>query len=157
MAKKFSKWVRWSERNSLENIHCPGIYAIARSSRNIAGEPFTMRKEIVYFGMTNARSGLKSRMQQFENTINGKRGHGGAQRVLFKHADYHNLVARLYVAVSYTQCAVTSNLPEDLRLMGEVARQEYRCLADYVEQFDRLPEFNDKDRSPKKARAQEAL
>jgi hypothetical protein len=34
--------------------------------------------------------------------------------------------------------------------MGEVARQEYECFAGYVESFDMLPEFNDKQRSPKK-------
>ena len=159
MAKKFSNWVRWEDRNDLPQIDCPGIYAIAISSRRIAGEPFSIRKEIIYFGMTNARNGLKSRLQQFDNTISGKNQqvHGGAARVSFKHPDYATLVPKLYVSVSYTKCAVTSNLPGDLRLMGEVARQEFHCLADYAEAFGSLPEFNDKARSPKKDRAARRL
>jgi hypothetical protein len=45
---------------------------------------------------------------------------------------------------------VSSNLPADLRGMGEVAAFEYECFAQFVEQHGRLPEFNDKQRSPKR-------
>jgi hypothetical protein len=34
--------------------------------------------------------------------------------------------------------------------MGEVARHEYECVAFFVEAFGKLPEFNDKKRSPKR-------
>ncbi|OQA00196.1 MAG: hypothetical protein BWY71_00797 [Planctomycetes bacterium ADurb.Bin412] len=34
--------------------------------------------------------------------------------------------------------------------MGTVAQKEYESLAVFVEVFNRLPEFNDKRRSPKK-------
>ena len=149
MSRKFSNWVRWTERNDLPNIEYPGIYAIARSSKNIAGQPFHLRKEIIYFGMSNAKRGLKSRMKQFDNTIRGHTGHGGARRVIYKY-DYDDLLPKLFVSVSHTRCDVTSKLAEDLRLMGDVARQEYRCFADYVERFCSLPEFNDKEISPKK-------
>ena len=33
--------------------------------------------------------------------------------------------------------------------MGEVAKLEYDCFAEYVEKFGNLPEFNDKSKSPK--------
>jgi hypothetical protein len=34
--------------------------------------------------------------------------------------------------------------------MGEVAKQEYYCLAQFAKTFGGLPEFNDKKRSRKK-------
>jgi hypothetical protein len=33
--------------------------------------------------------------------------------------------------------------------MGDVAKFEYDCLANYFEKFKELPEFNDKQKSPK--------
>jgi len=60
------------------------------------------------------------------------------------------LVSKLFVSVSHTECDVTSNKPSDLRLMGKVAQQEYECFAVFAEMFGRLPEFNDKYKSPKK-------
>jgi hypothetical protein len=51
---------------------------LAYTTRNIAGKHFSWRKEIIYVGMTNAIAGLKGRLKQFDNTILGKIGHGGA-------------------------------------------------------------------------------
>ena len=56
---------------------------------------------------------------------------------------------RLYVAVAPFKCNVVSNLPKDLRKMGQVVKFEYLCLAAYVEKFGVLPEFNNKKESPK--------
>jgi hypothetical protein len=39
---------------------------------------------------------------------------------------------------------VTVKDPKNLRIMGEVVRHEYECIALFVENFGRLPEFNDK-------------
>jgi hypothetical protein len=152
MDKTFSKWVRWRERNQLGNtLKYPGVYAVALSDKDIASTPFEWLKEIIYIGMTNSKGGLKSRLQQFENTIKGKEGHGGAARVLFKHGDYSALDSKMYVSICHTECDVLSNKSSDLLLMGKVARQEYECFAIFVEKFGNgLPEFNDKKRSPKK-------
>jgi hypothetical protein len=151
MNKDFSNWIRWPNRNQLGKIlRFPGIYAIAISDEDLTATSFEWSKKIIYVGMSNAKGGLKSRLQQFENTIIGKRGHGGAQRVRFKHKDYNLLVPKLFVAVSHTECDVNSNKPSDLRLMGEVAKQEFDCFAIFVEKFGHLPEFNDKKLSPKK-------
>ena len=65
------------------------------------------------------------------------------------HNDYGRLVPRLYVATRPVKCDVTSGAVRDLLLMGRVAQLEFQCLARYVEQFGRLPLFNDKARSPK--------
>ena len=141
----------WSKRNALAQLHFPGVYAIALSDSDISGITFSWRPEVIYVGMTNANGGLKSRLQQFDNTIKGGDGHGGAHRVRFKHSDYGTLAPRLYVSTCAYECDVKSNCPSDLRIMGDVERFEYECFAVFVEKLEKgLPEFNDKKRSPKK-------
>lgn len=149
MNKKFSAWTKWSERTGLTRLKLPGVYALAISQKDLSGQPFSWQREIIYIGMTNAKGGLKSRLQQFDNTIKGGEGHGGGHRVRFKHPDYNKLTRRLYVSVCPQQCDVTSNSPSDLRLMGKVANHEYECFAIFVNTYGCLPEFNDKQRSPK--------
>lgn len=150
MMNNFSTWMKWRDRSELDDLDNPGVYSIAISNDNISNTPFSWRQEIIYVGMTNSKGGLKSRLQQFDNTIRGKVGHGGAHRVRFKYPNYDNLTRRLFVSVSPTKCTVTSKTPANLRLMGKVAAQEYECFAKFVEAFGRLPEFNDMARSPKK-------
>lgn len=149
MATKFTKWVRWEDRTSLPGIQFPGVYALAKTLKPMDGTRFTYVKEIVYFGMTNSKGGLKSRLKQFDNVMNGRRGHGGADRFLYKFPNVRRLRNQLYVAISVTECDVSSNSPKDLLLMGDVAKQEYECWAKYVRRHGRLPKFNDKLNSPK--------
>ena len=134
----------------LHNLDYPGVYALAISRMNLDGKAFSWQPEIVYVGMTNSKGGLKSRLRQFDNTIKGGEGHGGGHRFRFKHSDYSKLTNLLYVCVCPYECNVSSITPSDLRIMGEVAKQEYECFALFVEAFGKLPEFNDKQRSPKK-------
>lgn len=146
----FSNWKKWTNREKLENIKFPGIYYIAYSNENLEDKNFTWIKDIIYIGMTNSKGGLKNRLQQFENTISGKVGHGGAVRVLYKYSKYEELINKLYVGVKYFECDVNSNNSNDLLIMGKVAEFEFISFAKYVELFNELPEFNDKKRSPKK-------
>ncbi len=146
---KFSPWRLWQHRDDAPGIEFPGVYALAYSAQNIAGKPFSWRKEIIYVGMTNSISGLKGRLKQFDNTIIGKTGHGGADRVRYKYRNYKSLVKKLYVAVAPFRCEPESNKPKDLKTMGEVAKFEYICFAYFVEVFGELPEFNNKKESPK--------
>ena len=146
----FSKWTNWQNRNQLDNLKYPGIYVLAFSDIDISGRLFKWKENIIYIGMTNSKGGLKSRLRQFENTIIGKTGHGGALRVLYKHNDYKELVRSLYVSVHPFECKVNSNEAQDLLVMGKVAEFEYICFAEYAKRFSHLPEFNDKKRSPKK-------
>ncbi len=151
--KRFVKWMNWKDRNEHPRIHLPGIYICATSSRNIAGDPFNWRKSIIYIGMSNSVAGMKGRLRQFDATIKQNEllgQHGGAERVRFKHRDYEKLIKKLYVAVAPFSCDVKSNKPADLKIMGKVTQFEYDCLAQYVEIHNKLPEFNDKKRSPKK-------
>ena len=99
--------------------------------------------------MTNAIAGLKGRLKQFDSTIAGKDGHGGADRVRYKYRNYDDLCRKLFVSVVSFKCTAGSNQPEDLRAKRKVAKFEYDCLAHYAERFGSLPEFNDKAASPK--------
>jgi len=147
--KDFSQWTKWEDRNSLNGIKYPGIYCIAISETDLSEQDFEWISKIAYVGMTNSIAGLKGRLKQFDNTIIGKSGHGGADRFRFKYENYPDLVDKLYVSVCLFECDVKSNAPKDLRIMGEVAKFEYDCFAEYVEKFRKLPEFNDKKKSLK--------
>ncbi|MCC6948459.1 MAG: hypothetical protein IT539_11885 [Bradyrhizobiaceae bacterium] len=148
---RFSNWVKFDQRDELENTNYPGVYALAISRRNIAGTPFRWIKEISYFGFTNAAGGLRGRLNHFNNTLRYKSGpgHGGAQRFRHKYRDGNALAKKLYVAVCPFKCDVSTNKPADLRMMGDVVRAEYLAFAKYTTLFGQLPEFNDKEKSPK--------
>ncbi|MGE4488405.1 MAG: hypothetical protein AB7E95_02545 [Kiritimatiellales bacterium] len=150
MKHQFTEWTLWENRSKLPGMHYPGIYVIAISLTNISSEQFSMIPEIAYFGMTNSKGGLQSRLKAFDNTLKGKNGHGGAHRFRFKYPDYSSLTSSLYVAICPFSCDVNSHQPNDLKIMGEVAKFEYVCFASFVEKFGSLPEFNDMQRSPKK-------
>ncbi|MDK2831239.1 hypothetical protein V7O61_07490 [Methanolobus sp. WCC1] len=145
----FAKWEKWENRNILSGINYPGIYCIAIAEYDISGKNFEWIPDITYIGMTNSKGGLKSRLKQFDNTIRWKEGHGGACRVRRKYPIYRELVSKLFVSVFSFHCDVNQINPQNLRIMGDVAKHEYDCIAAYVEIFGEQPEFNDKDRSPK--------
>jgi hypothetical protein len=147
--EKFTEWFSWINRENATDISYPGVYVCAVSQEDISGNQFSWLSEIIYIGMTNSIAGLKGRLKQFDNTIIGKRGHGGADRVRYKYQNYQALINQLYVAVAPFKCDVKSNKAFDLRVMGEVAKFEYDCFAHFVELFDALPEFNNKKQSPK--------
>jgi len=126
------------------------VYVIAKSRRRLANSRFTWSGEIVYIGMTNGVAGLIGRLKQFDDTISDRRlQHGGADRVRMRYAHYEQLVPALFVSIASFKCDPTSLRPRDLRKMGEVAKFEFVCLARFVERFGRLPEFNDRQASPK--------
>jgi hypothetical protein len=145
----FSDWYSWKGKDTIYGRKFPGIYCIAISDTNISGQKFNWIREIKYIGMTNSKGGLQARLKQFDNTINWKEGHGGACRFRYKYPDYQSLIKKLFVSICYRECDVTSIYPNDLNIMGEVAKLEYTSFAEYVRRFNELPEFNDKEKSPK--------
>lgn len=147
--QKFTNWKKWENREELNDIKYPGIYIIAITQKNIENKGFNLCQEIVYIGMTNSVSGLKGRLKQFDNTIIGKTGHGGADRVRYKYQNYDKLIKELYVSICSFICDAKSNKPDDLRMMGKVAKFEYDCFAWFVEKYGSLPEFNNKKQSLK--------
>jgi hypothetical protein len=149
MDNNFTKWTKWSDRNSLNGIEYPGIYCIAISETDLSTKLFEYIPELKYIGMTNSKAGLKGRLRQFDNTIKGKVGHGGADRFRYKYQDYQDLISNLFVSVCCFECNVESNKPDDLLIMGEVTKLEYVCFSEYVKKHGNLPEFNDKKGSKK--------
>ncbi len=150
---QFTPWKKWSDKDSFDNTKYPGVYAIAMSDDDLSDKPFSLRKDIVYFGMTNSRGGIRSRLDQFDNSLQEPQrtpGHGGADRLKYKHPEYEKTAAQLFVSVFPITCDVKSRTPSDLREMGRVASLEYECLAKYREAFGYEPEFNDRNKSPKK-------
>lgn len=145
----FSSWVAWHDRDTLDNIIYPGIYALAVTEKILSGHLFQWQCEISYFGMTNSLSGLRGRLKQFDNTINGKTGHGGAERFMHDYKVSGKLMPLLYVSVWPFKCNVRAGTPKDLMTMGCVAKAEYECFSRCLEIFKKLPKYNDKKSSPK--------
>ena len=134
----------------LPGIEYPGVYALAVLDRPPYRSKFSWIPEISYIGMTCALDGLQSRLNQFDDTISGRRtNHGGADRVRYAYRRYKDLVPCLYVAIHAVRCDTSRVSPRLLRALGRVARLEYEYLAQYMALFAVLPEFNDKRRSPK--------
>ena len=153
MRRPFSVWKRWDDRKELRNLKYPGVYVLCISRKPLQGTRFTWLRSIVYVGMTNSRPGLMSRLQQFDDTVAGRRTfHGGADRVRYKNRNYARLASRLFVSVCAVECDVTSEKPRDIRTMGKVAELEYICLARYAQKFGKRPEFNNTKAAPKYSR-----
>ena len=70
-------------------------------------------------------------------------------RARYKYPDYDSFAAATFVAVAPFDCDPGRLLPSDRMTMGDVAKFEYEFLAHFRERFSRLPEFNDKEMSPK--------
>ena len=145
----FSNWVSWSKKASLAGIEYPGVYCIAISDSSLDGVEFSWFKDIAYIGMTNSIKGLAGRLRQFERTLHGSSGHGGADRVRYVHSDFEVLAPRLYVSVQPIHCNSKDPKAIDYRAMGRVAQLEYDCFASYFEAYGRLPPFNDQKNAPK--------
>jgi hypothetical protein len=140
--RRFSDWVRWRERDECDGIKQPGVYVIALPAKLLANRRFSWSRDIVYVGMTNSLAGLAGRLQQFDRTMAGTLRHGGADRMRFKHRSYTRFSQRAYVAVAPFPCTPGSSLPRDLRVMGEVAKFEFTCLATFAAKFGEIPSFN---------------
>tara|TARA_R110001583_G_scaffold92594_4_gene235173 strand:+ start:92 stop:556 length:465 start_codon:yes stop_codon:yes gene_type:complete len=148
LEKTFTNWIKWENRNELEGMRYPGIYCIAVSD-NLLNE-FNFIQDLEYIGMTNSKGGLKSRLNQFDTTIKKNRcNHGGADRFLYEYENYEITKNNIYVAIRSFECNNKIPSPNDLRIMGEVAKCEYDCWAIYIEKFGSYPKFNDMSNAPK--------
>lgn len=143
---RFKPWKKWVDRHSFEDANYPGNYVIAISPHNdLSGSNFTLIEDTVYFGMTNSKGGLKSRLGNCDYTFRkprGSRGHPLARRMKYKYQEINRILPHLYVSIWPIKCDVSSRNSESLRKQGLVASLEYECLAQYFEKFNKLPEFN---------------
>ena len=144
-------WYKWKDRNKIENRKQPAIYFIAHSYEDISGNEFSMRKDIVYIGMTVSKNGLKGRLDQFEATLKfSNRTHGGAERVRFKHPNYIDFFEKTYISARIFPLSISRDSSNDWRVKGDCVGHEYKSFADYFDEYNKLPEFNDQKESKKK-------
>lgn len=141
----FSPWLDWKNRDGCRFRNLPGVYAMAITKRNLHGKKFNF-SEVVYFGMTNNRGGLKARWRQFNRAIHGKRSHSGGTTIFRKLGNYKNWKDKLFVSACPIKCDVlkVSRTSKDLISMGWVAFLEYEALAKYKKLFDKEPKYNKK-------------
>jgi hypothetical protein len=123
---------------------------IARSKKNLSGKVFSCIQEIIYIGMTGCKKGLCGRLKQFEKTLDGSvTSHGGAHRVRKKYSKRKIPVSQFYVAVMPIGRPAVPSAKRSRKKIDRIYGQELRCLAEYIYQHEKIPEFNDWERSPK--------
>ncbi len=131
------KWTKLAtNRPSIEAGECPGIYLLAFTVENLAGQKIKLC-DVFYVGMSNARRGVNGRLKQFVDAIEGKSAKHVAGKRFFKKwckgIPYSQLPCdkQFYVTGFPVSCQVKKAVrgPEDLREMGNVAALEYYVLA----------------------------
>lgn len=77
----FSKWVAWSDRLELAEVHQPGVYMLAHLDEEVGSEAAIdpPSKQVVYIGETT-RNSLKGRWRQFQRAVSiGSAPHAGGR------------------------------------------------------------------------------
>ena len=147
---------------------CPGVYVIAYS-KNITQDQEIELDDVFYVGMSNAAKGVKGRLKQFVDAIQGEGMHSGGQRFRKDYANMQpfysfsrvNNGERFYYAHLAISCQVAKSrrTAKDLQRMGEVACLEYYVLAHlnhhrlrsrWVEELGWKPEVTLKRCSPRR-------
>jgi len=133
----FSKWYRWSDRNSIEGSKNPGVYLLAKFERSppSSGPANPLQDEIVYIGETCAS--LRRRWCQFNNSAfrNGK-GHSGGYTYRRKMQDKGE---NLFVAAFPVSADVT---PQALQF-SFIRFLERKLILDFVIYHEnKLPSCN---------------
>ena len=142
---QFCPWMRWEERKHYPQRKLPGVYMLAIINKPLNGK--TPRfEDVKYIGMTNAKGGLISRWNQFNNSIHGKFGHSGGKSVFKDLKNYKTWKEKLFVCALPVKCSVSKDIrtPQDLIKMGWIAFLEYEALSKYRELFKEEPKYNTK-------------
>jgi hypothetical protein len=145
------KWKPLLENSkNIEDGNYPGIYLLAFSDRNLEGE-IVKPSDIFYVGMSNARKGLTSRVQQFINGIEKNGSHSAGMRFYKENSKGFafsecNHLEKFYIVSSTYKCDVNklTRTPNDLRIMGEICRLEYYLLAHIKKLTNAEPNLNKK-------------
>jgi hypothetical protein len=149
LAKFFrQKWQLFSDEIRLGLPSDPGVYALAYTTSNLAGQT-VKTTDVFYVGMSNASQGLKQRLNQFHRGIRKGDMHSGGMRFLknyLKGTSYDPARSRkkFWVAHLSLPCDVKKErrTPNDLRTMGKVSCLEYFILARVRQGTGDEPELN---------------
>lgn len=145
------KWKPLLENSkNIEDGNYPGIYLLAFTDKNLEGET-VKPSDIFYVGMSNARKGLTSRVQQFLNGIEKNGSHSAGMRFYKENSkgiafSECNHLGKFYIVSSTFKCNVNklTRTPNDLKIMGDVCRLEYYLLAHIKEITNSEPTLNKK-------------
>ena len=142
---KFSKWYKWTDRKEFPWKKHPGVYMISITHKNLKDTKVNY-KDVVYIGMTNSNGGLKSRWNQFDKSIHGKRGHSGGNTIYTDLGHYSKWKKKLYVCGMRVKCDTRkqTRTAKDLIEMGWVAFLEYEALAKFRKLLGKEPLYNKK-------------
>ncbi len=141
----FTEWYLWEDRTSIRNSEYPGVYMMAISNKDLAGQ-IPQYADVSYIGMTNSHKGLQGRWYQFYRSIQGKSGHSGGNTVFRELGHYETWNGALYVCALPVICNPIYPSVKDLIDMGTVAFLEYDAFAAFMKAVpDQIkPNYNTK-------------
>ena len=132
---KFSKWVKWSERNNIKNSDHPGVYLLAKFKLPPKGRASPLNEKIIYIGET-CNNTLKGRWYQFNRSAHyNKEGHSGGFTYYKK---YKGNVNDLFVAA-----LPIINIENNLRHLF-IRYIERKLILKYAIRYSKQPECNKK-------------
>ncbi len=146
--KKWKPLLR-SNKN-IENGNYPGIYLLAFTDKNI-DRKIVKPRDIFYVGMSNARKGITSRVQQFINGIEKNSSHSAGMRFFKEDSkglafSKYNHLKKFYIVSLTFKCDVNklTRTSNDLKIMGDICRLEYYLLVYIKEITKKEPQLNKK-------------
>ena len=135
---------------NIEDGNYPGIYLLAFTDKNLEGE-IVKPSDIFYVGMSNARKGITSRIQQFINGIEKNGSHSAGMRFYKENSksipfSKCSHLEKFYIVSLAFKCDVNkaTRTPNDLRIMGDICQLEYYLLAHIKEITNEEPKLNKK-------------
>ena len=135
----FSRWVRWTDRLTLDGIDSPGVYVLAHFNKPPRRAANTRVREVIYIGETCGQS-LRKRWRQFHRSaFEGKDGHSGG-KTYRTHRESFGRAWRDSLCVS---AFPVNSLGDELRPLF-IRFVERKLILDYARRWGSLPRCNKK-------------
>jgi hypothetical protein len=135
----FNAWFKWKDRDKIENSDQPGVYALCRSDKTPPRSVNPLDHDIVYFGETCAKNGLRQRWKQFDDTaFNHKRGHSGGRTYRKEFPEDKGL--NLYVAAM--PVLLGNEMANKCVRESFIRFAKRKLILDYAIRWNRLPVCN---------------
>jgi len=132
---EFSSWLKWTERNGIEDSDKPGVYMLSKFKMAPPPVADPLDENVIYFGETCNQS-LRERWVQFDaSAFQLKRGHSGGKTY---RGTYGDDGSDLYVA------AMPVKLEDEVLRSQFIRFAERKLILDFVVRWKRLPKCNRK-------------
>lgn len=135
----FSKWISLAQYSNLKTGRLPGVYVIARAN----SQPVKMRiddKRVVYIGETVSQN-LTKRLQQFKNSIDGKGGSSGGDRLHESKMGYCPTNLWASIKSFSLQYGLSNDAAKAVR-SAQIRSLERILINEYVHNFHEYPAGN---------------